>query len=131
MLPLPFLTFNYSYYRDILIIRSVRASSTQNNNSGRIDSDELHAISPIHRILNPDELKDYSPASLNSEWICNVFLWKNCQDHSGVLSTFGHYPNQSAPIVWTNEFSKNEGIDVNKQFIETSISKIASHALEK
>jgi hypothetical protein len=131
MLPFPFLTFNYSYRGDTLIIRSVRVSSMPNSNKCIIDSDELHAISPIQRTMNPNELKDYSPASLNSEWICNVFLWKNCHGHSGVFSTFGHYPNQSSPIIWTNEFSKNESIDVNMQFIKTSISKIALQASEK
>lgn len=133
MLPFPFLTFNCSYNGDLLIIRSVRASSISdsNSNSCRIDSDELHVISPIQRILNPDELTGYSPASLNSEWICNIFLWKNYQGHIGSFATFGHYSNQSSPIIWTNEFSKNAGIDVNTQFIETSISKVALHASEK
>jgi hypothetical protein len=130
MLPFPFLTFNYSYNGDILIIRSVRASSMPISNSCRIDSDELHAISPIQRLINPDELRDYSPASLNSEWICNIFLWKNCRDHTGAFATFGHYHNQSPPVIWTNEFNKNEGIDVNSQFINTSISKIALQATE-
>ena len=130
MLPFPFLTFNYSYKRDILIIRSVRASSVPNSNSCKIDSDEIHAISPIQRILNPDELKDYSPASLNSEWICNIFIWKDCQNHMGTHATFGRYTNQTSPIIWKDEFSKNAGINVDTQFIKTSISKVALHASE-
>jgi hypothetical protein len=73
----------------------------------------------------------YSPASLNSEWICNIFLWKNYQGHIGVFSTFGYYANQSSPIIWTDEFGSSAGIDVNTQFIKTSISKVALHASEK
>jgi len=128
MLPFPFLTFNYSYNGDILIIRSVRASWIPKNSSCKIDSDELHVISPMHRVLNPDELRDYSPASLNSKWMCNIFLWKNRQGNTGAFATFGNYYNQSPPIIWTNEFTKDEGIDVNVQFVKTSISKIALQA---
>jgi hypothetical protein len=130
MLPFPFLTFNYSYKGDVLIIRSVRTSVASNSNSCRIESDELHAISPIQRTLDPYELAGHSPLTLNADWICGVFLWKNCLGHTGTFATFGHYSNQSAPIIWTNEFSKNAGIDVNTQFIKTSISKVALHALE-
>lgn len=128
LLPFPFLSFNYSYIGDILIIRCARASSLNQKASCKIDSDELHVISPIHRDLNPDKLRGYSPASFNSEWMCNVFLWKNCQGNVGSFASFGHYPNQSAPIIWTNEFTKDEGIDVNIQFVKASISKIGLQA---
>ena len=128
MLPFPFLTFNYSYNGDILVIRSMRTAAIPKKSSCKIDSDELHAISPIHRDLNPDELRDYSPKSFNSKWMCNVFLWKNCQGHIGAFATFGFYQNQSPPIIWTNEFTKDEGIDVNVQFVKATISKVASQA---
>lgn len=131
MQPFPFLTFNYSYVGDVLIIRAVRASSIPKSSSCRIDSDELHAISPLHRFMNPEELTGYSPASLNSEWICTTFLWKDCQGQVGAFSTFGHYMNQPAPIIWTDEFGNGAGIDVNTEFIRTSISKVALHASEQ
>jgi hypothetical protein len=77
ILPFPFLAFKYSYHGDILIIRSVRVSSKTRANTCKIDSDELHVIAPVHRFLNPDEFIGYSPTSLNSKWMCNIFLWKN------------------------------------------------------
>lgn len=128
MIPFPFLTFNYSYNGDILIIRSVRASSIPKNSSCKIDSDELHVISPMHTMLNPDEIIGYAPASLNSKWMCNIFLWKNCHGNTGAFTSFGYYHNQSPPIIWTNEFTKDEGIDVNIQFVKASISKVALQA---
>ena len=66
MLPFPFLTFNYSYNEDILIIRSVRASSIPNNNACKIDSDEsytsgraggLKNVNRSKRIVNFHHLK--------------------------------------------------------------------------
>jgi len=131
MLPFPFLTFNYSYSGDILIIRTARASSMPKKASCKIDSDELHAISPMHRILNPDELKGYSPASFNSEWMCNIFLWKNLQGNSGAFSTFGYHPDNSSPVFWTNEFTKDEGIDINIEFVKASMRKISSQIKSK
>ncbi len=78
--------------------------------------------------MNPDDIKNYSPASFNSQFVCNIFLWQNFKGHKGMFATFGHYNNQSRPIIWTNEFTKNEGIDVNIQFLKSSISKIALQA---
>lgn len=94
----------------------------------KIDSDELHVVSPIHKVLNPDELRGYSPQSLNAEWTCNVFLWKNLQGNTGIYSTFGYFPNKSSPIIWTNEFSPNAEIVVNTQLVQTAISKIVQES---
>ncbi len=126
MLPFPFLAFNYSYQRDILIIRSVKASPTKHRNSWKIDSDYLHVVSPAYRTTNIDELSGYSPASMNSKWMCNVFLWKNLHDNMGAFSTFGNYDNQAPPIIWRNEFSKNEGVDINAEFLRSSVEKIVT-----
>lgn len=130
MVPFPFLSFNYSYQDDILIIRSVKMSSPKNNNSCNVDSDNLHVISPVHRTVDPHELTNYSPASLNSNWMCNVFLWKNVHDNVGAFATFGKYGTQSPPVLWTNEFSKNEGIDINTDFVRASLEKVASMSSE-
>lgn len=130
MLPFPFLAFNYSYQGDILIIRSVKTSSTKHRNSCKIDSDYLHVVSPAYRTINIDELSGYSPASLNSKWICNVFLWKNVHDNMGAFSTFGNYDNQSPPIIWKNEFSQNEGVDINAEFLRSSVEKIVTLTTE-
>lgn len=124
LLPFPFLASNYSYYEDILVIRSVRVSSTTGINSCKIDSDELHVISPAYRDVRVEELIDYTPTSLNSEWICNVFLWKNCCGERGAFSTFDHYVIQPPPVIWTNEFKNNGGVDINAQFVRDSIFKI-------
>lgn len=125
LLPFPFLASSYSYYRDILVIRSVRVSSNTGTNSCKIDSDELHVIAPTHRDVRNDELINYMPSSLNSKWMCNVFLWKNYRGEMGAFATFGHYVTQSPPVIWTNEFKSNEGIDINMQFVQSSIHKIA------
>lgn len=130
MVPFPFLAFNYSYQGDILIIRSVRTSSIKHTKSCKIDSDYLHIISPIHRTVDPHELTNYSPASLNSKWMCNVFLWKNVHDNVGAFATFGKYDTESPPVIWRNEFSKNEGIDINTDFVRTSVEKVASMSSE-
>lgn len=126
MTPFPFLSFKYSYQGDILVIRSVNISSLKHANSCKIDSDNLHVISPAHRTVDPHELSNYSPASLNSKFMCNVFLWKNFHDNVGAFATFGGYGTESPPVIWRNEFTQNEGIDINTDFVRTSMEKIAS-----
>jgi len=131
MIPFPFLTFNYSYCKDALVIRVARASQSGTFEACKIDSDEIHVINPIHKTMNPDELKNYSPASFNSKYICNIFLWKNHKGLNGAFATFGQYSSTSAPIIWTDEFTKNEGMDVNKQFLIDSINKVVQQANHK
>jgi hypothetical protein len=124
LLPFPFLSSNYSYHKDILIIRSVRISGMSPGRC-RIDSDELHVIKPIYRIVSENELIGYMPASLNCNYLCNVFLWENYQGHRGAFATFGSYSTEPPPVIWENEFKSHEGIKINKRFVEESISKIA------
>jgi hypothetical protein len=128
MVPFPFLAFNYSYQGDILIIRSVRTSSIKYTKSCKIDSNYLHIISPTHRTVDPHELTNYYPSSLNSKWMCNIFLWKNVHGEMGTYASFGYYANQSPPVIWTNEFNKNKGIDINNEFLKSSITKVALQA---
>lgn len=125
LLPFPFLASNYSYHGDILIIRSIRVSSNLGINSCKIDSDELHVIPPAHRDVRGEDIIGYMPTSLNSKWMCNIFLWRNYHGERGAFATYGHYVTQSPPVIWKNEFKNNEGIDINMQFVQSSISKIA------
>lgn len=125
--PFPFLASKYTYHGDILIIRSVRLSSNIVVNSCKIDSDELHAISPIYRIVDIKELVGYTPSSLNSKMMCNVFLYKNYSGREGAFATFGYYTTQPPPVKWTNEFKSNEGVDINMEFVQSSISKISKN----
>lgn len=90
-LSMPFLAMNYSYHDDILIIRSVRLSPGQQANVCKIDSDELHFIKPIYRMVDDNELVGYSPSSLNSRMVCTVFLCQNSAGEKSVFSTFGRY----------------------------------------
>ena len=129
--PFPFLVNNYSYQDDILVIRSVRISSHVNANSCKIDSDELHVVTPLYRDTDYSEIVGYSPTSLNSQYSCNIFLWKNHHDSMGAFSTYGRYANQSPPLRWTNEFNRNEGIDVNLEFVKNSMIKIAGNSAVK
>lgn len=122
----PFLCSGYTYYNDILVIRSVRLSSGDANQS-RIDSDELHAFTPVYKSANPDNLLGYKPTSLNTKRICNVFLWKNFKNETGAFATYGHYDKKAVPVVWKNEFERNAGVDINMQFLQTTISKISSY----
>ena len=46
----------------------------------------------------------------------------------GKNTTFGHYATESPPIIWRNEFTKNEGVDITLEFMKDSISKIALQA---
>ena len=126
----PFLGANYSYYGDILVIRNVRVSPDLKSLSCKIDNDELHFISPIHRAIRNEELIGYTPTSLNSKYICNTFLWKSHSGSAGAFATFGCYGTQSAPVIWRNEFSNNGGIDINMHFVKESILKIALMASE-
>lgn len=128
IVPFPFLSFNYSYCGETLVIRSVRTSQALKPGACKIDSDELHAISPIHKKMNPDELRNYSPPSLNSQFICNIFLWQNAKGENGAYATYGQYKNQKPPIIWKNEFTRKEGIDINIQFLKESMPKIAMQA---
>lgn len=123
--PFPFLATNYSYQGDILVIRSVRISPNVGVNSCRIDSDELHVVTPIYGPADYKKMVGYTPASLNSQRMCNIFLWRNCHGLTDAFATYGHYANQPPPLIWTNEFSKNEGIDINLEFVKASIIKIA------
>jgi len=125
LLPFPFLASNYSYHTDILVIRCVRLSSNTSAYSCKIDSDELHVLTPIYRSISLEELVGYTPTSFNSKRVCNVFLWQNCLGNAGAFATYGHYVTQSPPVIWKNEFKSNEGIDINVQFVQESISKIA------
>ena len=127
ILPFPFLASKYTYHGDILVIRSVRVSSNIGTVSCKIDSDELHVIKPLYRSVRDEELVGYTPASLNSKQMCNVFLWKNHRGDTGAFATYGHYATQSPPVIWSNEFKSNEGVDINAQFVQSSISKIALH----
>jgi len=130
LLPFPFLASNYSYHGDILVIRTVRVSSNISTNSCKIDSDELHMVTPIYRSVCDGEFVGYAAASLNSKWICNIFLWKNYNDDMGAFATYGHYATESPPVIWSNEFESNEGLEINLQFVKSSISKIALHFKE-
>lgn len=116
----PFLTFKYSYQGDILIIRSVRTSSKTKTNACIFDSDELTAIPPVHKDLDPDELIGYSPPSLNSKWMCNIFIWKNQHGKMGTCNSFSHYASQPPPIIWSNESSKNKNICIDSEFVKNA-----------
>jgi hypothetical protein len=125
-LSLPFLAMKYSYLNDVLIIRSVRLSSANQENTSKVDSDELHVIMPIYRIVDGNELIGYSPPSLNSKMICNVFLCKNLSGQIGAFSTIGRYDDRTRPIILSNEFESNEGIDINLNFLYEAVTKISS-----
>jgi hypothetical protein len=125
-LSLPFLAMKNSYHGDVLIIRSVRLSSGQHANKSKIDSDELHVIKPIYRIVDNKELVGYNPASLNSKYLCNAFLWKKLDGQMGAFSTIGRYDDKTLPIIWSNEFKPSQGIDINSKFLHETITKIAS-----
>jgi len=127
LLPFPFLASNYSYYKDILVIRCVRFSLGVAVGQCKIDSDELHAFTPAYKSVTPDNLLGYTPATLNSNRVCNVFLCKNCNGQAGAFATYGHYATESPPVIWRNEFGVDEGIDINMQFVQSSISKVASY----
>ncbi len=123
----PFLAMKYSYHKDILVIRSARLSQVANKeNAFKVESDELHMIMPIYRIVTNDELVGYSPASLNSQFMCNVFLCKNVRGEIGVFNTLGHYNNERPPIIWTDEFGSREGVNINSTFLYETIAKISS-----
>jgi hypothetical protein len=126
LLPFPFVAFKYSYIGDFLVIRSVRCSSNSKNPSCNVDSDEIHVVNPIHRDIDPETMIGYKPESLNSKWICNIFLWKNFKKETGAYAQFGNTPQ----IIWRNEFKKDEGISVNTEFIKSSLVKIASMTTE-
>lgn len=125
-LAFPALVMKYSYHGDILIIRSVRLSTNGQSESFEIESDEIHVINPIYRLVAEHELIGYVPVSLNSKTVCNVFLWKNLDNQTGAFSTFGRYSDQSSPILWSNERALGEGIDVNLEFIHETITKLTS-----
>jgi hypothetical protein len=125
--PSPFLASNYSYYKDILVIRCVRISSGAGLNQCKIDSDELHAFTPVYKSVAPDNLVGYTPTTLNSKRVCNIFLLKNCNGETGAFTTYGHYATELPPVIWRNEFGSDEGIDVNMQFVRSTILKIATH----
>lgn len=127
LVPFPFLSSNYSYYKDILVIRCVRFSSGAVLGQCKIDSDELHAFTPVYKSASPDNLIGYTPTTLNSKRVCNIFLWKNCNGETGAFATYGHYATESPPVIWKNEFGANEGIDINMKFVQSSISKVASY----
>lgn len=128
LLPFPFLASNYSYHQDLLIIRSVRISSNTGTNSCKLDSDESHVVTPIHKAFDPEQLIGYSPNSLNSKWMCNIFLWKTTHGDMGAYYSCGYYGDQSPPVIWTNEFSKNKGININNEFVRSSFTKVALRA---
>lgn len=126
---IPFLAMKYSYHKDILVIRSVRLSpvaSTSKENMHNIESDELHMILPIYRMVNNDELIGYTPDSLNSKYICNVFFCRNIRGDLEVFNNFGHYNNRLLPIIWNDEFSLNASASVNSKFLYETIAKISS-----
>jgi hypothetical protein len=130
-LSVPFLVNNYSYQKDILVIRSVRISSHAKANSCKIDSDELHVVTPLYSDADYGEIVDYTPASLNTPYSCNIFLWKNHQGSTGAFSSYSRHANQSPPLIWTNEFKNNEGVDVNLEFVKTSMIEIATNSAVK
>lgn len=128
LLHYPFLASNYSYYKDFLVIRTVRISPIKKTNSCKLDSDELHFVSPLHKTLNMSELIGYSSNSLNSKFICNIFLWKNSHGELGAYASAGFYGSERPPLIWTNEFNKNKGININNDFLKTSMTKVALQA---
>lgn len=108
-------------------IRSARLSQdTKKENATKVESDELHLIMPTYRMVDNNELIGYNPASLNSKNICNVFLCKDFNGELGSFSTFGRYSNATVPIIWTNEFSSSEGMDISLDFLRETIVKISS-----
>lgn len=121
----PFLASRYSYQSDLLVIRSARLSSNVCG-SCKVDSDEVHFIKPIYRTFSEEELIGYVPDSFNSTWMCNVFIWEDYHRKIGALSSLGRHVTQSPPVIWKNEFLENEGIDINKNFLRMSVSKIAA-----
>ena len=123
----PFLVSNYSYYKDILVIRSVRMLYKTSNNC-KIDSDEVHFVFPIYRPTREEEIIGCKPPSLNSEYMMNVFL---CKDYNGTLGAFAHYGRYTGhvpPIIFTNEFKSNEGIKIDEQFVKSFIQRIAMYS---
>jgi hypothetical protein len=128
LLRYPFLASNYSYHKDFLVIRTVRISSSKKTNSCKLDSDELHFVSPIHKTLNMEELIGYSPNSFNSKFICNIFLWKNLHGEIGAYVGGGFYGSGTPPVIWTDEFKKNKGININNDFLKTSMTKVILQA---
>ncbi|GEM_PF-4533345 len=120
ILRFPFLACNYSYYNDILIIRSVRMSSAK---LGRIESDELHDVHPLYKTSKPEDLLDYTPKSLNTNYMCNTFAWQNYFGRAGYLSFVTHSKKKS-PVVWKNEFRKDGSVEIEDEFLKDCIVKI-------
>ena len=129
--PTLFLSFKYSYIGDILIIRSIKLTQGSNDLTYNIERDGFRAIPPVHRKLNPEELLNYSPQTMNSKWMCNVFIWRNLKGKMGFKAGFSHYSTVSPPIVWMNEFKDGPHVSIDLTFLESSLRQIATHAADK
>ncbi len=127
----PFLVSKYSYHNDILVIRAMHIKQNDNINSCKIEKDELHIVSPIYGTFNADKLIGFAPQTLNSKMICNVFLYKTVNNEVGTFAEFGKYNTESPPVIFKNEFTKNEGIDINTNFIKKVLLKFNSKFLKE
>ena len=68
---LPYQVFSYAYSDDLLLIRSIPLSETQDHLSAR---QSIYGVSPIYREVAREEWSRVQVPTLDKKWLCNYFL---------------------------------------------------------
>jgi hypothetical protein len=110
----PRLAMKYSYYGDILAIRSAHISEN------KILHEDLHIINPIYSSKMKGQL--IKPASLNSNYICSVFE-TNLNEHVQCFTQVSRVSEKTRPIIFNDNEQGLNDIDINEDFYKSCINK--------
>lgn len=112
----PFFAMKYSYFDDLLTIRSVHIADN------KLVDDALHIIQPIFSNQHIEDFSKLSPSSLNSKYICSIFE-TNLNGKPYCYSQIGRFVTVQRPIIFYDNNRSDFGIDVDQRFYRDSINK--------
>jgi hypothetical protein len=82
----PHRSLKISYLNDILIIRVDSFKSLPEGVGFSTEKTECFFVEPIYRSVDPDELVDFVPHTLNSRFVCNYFTFQDRYQRETVLA---------------------------------------------
>jgi hypothetical protein len=110
----PYLVMKYSYYDDVLFIRSIHLAGN------KILHEDLHIINPI---FPPKYNKqNFTLDSLNSTYLCSVFE-TNLNGQVQCYTQVSRVSEKTRPIIFHESEQGLTDVDINEDFVNSCIKK--------
>lgn len=120
----PQIMIRFSYYSDILVVRTVQLEF---ESEVKVIRDDVHFIRPTYRNIEPAEVAACSRPSFSTTWTCHYF-GVNFGDGASEVYCKLHAEHGENP--WIRFVEKTEGIEiqVNQVFLQSTAAEILQAA---